>query len=88
MLLKGVVFTYETGVQLTLSTKRICYHNPGCPKLVPRWIGAFNVLKRVGNVAYCLDLPLELKMHPEFHVSLLQSWSGMAVYGHRQLGCS
>ena len=43
---------------------------------MPRWIGPHKVLKRIGNVAYRLDLPLELTMHPVLHLSLLQPRSG------------
>ena len=42
-------------------------------KLSPRFIGPFRVLKRVGEVAYCLDLPDELQgIHNVFHVSSLR----------------
>ena len=33
------------------------------------------MLKRVGKVAYQLDLPRELKMHHVLHLSLLQLWA-------------
>nr|GFA76408.1 putative reverse transcriptase domain-containing protein [Tanacetum cinerariifolium] len=42
-------------------------------KLNPRYVGPFNVLERVGDVAYKLDLPEELsRVHNNFHVSNLK----------------
>ncbi|XP_076946535.1 uncharacterized protein LOC143618090 [Bidens hawaiensis] len=39
----------------------------------PRLIGPFRILKRVGEVAYRLELPEELKeIYPKFHVSHLR----------------
>nr|GFB38633.1 putative reverse transcriptase domain, ribonuclease H-like domain, aspartic peptidase domain protein [Tanacetum cinerariifolium] len=42
-------------------------------KLNPRYVGPFNILERVGDVAYKLDLPEELsRVHNTFHVSNLK----------------
>ncbi|GKD48271.1 putative reverse transcriptase domain-containing protein [Tanacetum coccineum] len=42
-------------------------------KLSPRFIGLFKILKRVGEVAYVLELPEEMRgIHNTFHVSYLR----------------
>lgn len=41
-------------------------------KLSPRYVGSFDILERVGDVAYRLALPTSLrKVHDVFHVSQL-----------------
>ena len=41
-------------------------------KLSPRYIGPYRIVKRVGNVAYELELPQDLAVvHPVFHISML-----------------
>ena len=39
--------------------------------LVRRYEGPFKVLRMVGKVAYKLEFPTKLKVHPVFHVSML-----------------
>ena len=67
--------TYEVGDKLFLNTKNVCARSAGTPNVVPRWAGPYKVLKRVGNAAYHLELPAELKWHPVFHVSLFHPWT-------------
>ena len=44
-------------------------------KLIPRFIGPFEILSRVGEVAYKLALPPSLSaIHPVFHVSMLRKY--------------
>ena len=50
-------------------------------KLSLRYIGPFEVLKCVGEVAYELALPPELSgVHPVFHVSMLKKYHGDGNY--------
>ncbi|WMV24429.1 hypothetical protein MTR67_017814, partial [Solanum verrucosum] len=46
-------------------------------KLSPRYIGVYRISKRVGNVAYALELAQELaSVHPVFHISMLKKCMG------------
>ena len=69
---------FEVGdhVFLKIMPKRgvIRFGNQG--KLSPRFIGPFEVLKRVGAVAYQLVLPSSLSgIHEVFHISMLQKYT-------------
>ncbi|KAA0045456.1 pol protein [Cucumis melo var. makuwa] len=44
-------------------------------KLSPRFVGPFEILERIGPVAYCLALPPSLSaVHDVFHVSMLRKY--------------
>lgn len=61
---------FEVGDHVWLSTTNLSL--VGTPKLNPRFIGPFLVLKRVGEVSYKLELPSHMKIYPVFHVSRLR----------------
>ena len=69
---KDIDFEVEDKVFLKVSLwkKILCFGRKG--KLSPRFIGPYEILERVGPVAYRLALPLELaKLHDVFHESML-----------------
>jgi hypothetical protein len=45
-----------------------------CAKLVARFCGPFEILERIGPVAYMIALPTSLSVHNVFHVSLLKKY--------------
>jgi hypothetical protein len=45
-----------------------------CANMAPRYCGAFEVLDRVGPVAYQLALPPTTKAHNVFNVSILKKY--------------
>ncbi|KAJ8640178.1 hypothetical protein MRB53_016872 [Persea americana] len=48
-------------------------------KLSPRFYGPYKIVRRIGTVAYEMELPPETKIHPVFHVSLLKRRVGQQI---------
>ena len=55
-----------------MSTEHLQLKNAPVRKLRKRFVGPFFVTKRIGPVAYELELPQTWKIHPIFHTSLLR----------------
>lgn len=70
---------FQEGDQVFLrlqSYKQTSLKDKGCQKLSPKFYGPYQVLQRIGEVAYKLALPPTAKIHQVFHVSCLKKVIG------------
>ena len=66
---------FSVGDKVLLNTKHLnIKHAETNRKLLPKWIGPFEVVQVVGPVAYELKMNPGWRIHPVFHVSLLEAY--------------
>ncbi|PKI58980.1 hypothetical protein CRG98_020625 [Punica granatum] len=63
---------YSMGDLVLVKLHNILRHKDVHKGLTRRYEGPFQVLQRVSSVAYKVELPKKLKLHPVFHVSMLK----------------
>eukprot|EP00253_Pinus_taeda_P003664 PITA_03664 len=74
---------YQVGehVYVRIRAKKSTLQWSGCAKLAPRFCGPFQILARIGLVAYQLALPSHIGVHNVFHMSVLKKY----VYDRKQI---
>jgi hypothetical protein len=61
-------------VLLKVKPKKSSMNLGSCTKLATRFCGPFEILDRIGSVAYMLPFPSSMNVHNIFHVSLLKKY--------------
>ena len=67
-------FSVGDHVYLRVREKKSYLNLGSCAKLSPRYCGSFEVIERIGLVAYRLELHTITRAHNVFHVSLLKKY--------------
>ncbi|CAM4735482.1 unnamed protein product [Leuciscus chuanchicus] len=63
--------SYQPGQRVWLSTRDLKLRLPS-RKLSPKYVGPFRILRQINEVTYKIELPLNYRISPSFHVSLLK----------------
>ena len=66
--------TFQVGELVLLDTRNVRTQRPS-KKLDYKYDGPFKIKEIINPQAYKLDLPQRLRIHPVFHISLLQSYT-------------
>jgi hypothetical protein len=61
-------------VFLKMNSKRSLLRLGSCLKLAVRYCGPFEILEKIGSVAYMFDFTTSMRVHNLFHISLLKKY--------------
>ena len=67
--------SYEMESEMFFTTSNIKLKTLGARKLLPRWIGPFEIVKRFGVVTFHLKLPDNIGIHNVFNVFFLKPYN-------------
>lgn len=74
---------FKVGDMVWLNSKNVKTNHP-TKKLDYKKLGPFKILEQVNNCSFHLDLPHDVKIHPVFHVSLLECYVADQIPGRTQ----
>jgi hypothetical protein len=63
---------HRTELELEVGQQVLRLKQKAAAKLSPRWIGPFTIKRKISSLAYELELPSTLQIHPVFHISKLK----------------
>jgi hypothetical protein len=66
--------SYRIEQKVLPSSKNLLLKHPGTKKLLPTWLGTYEVIENVGKLACKLNMPKAMKIHLVFHVSLIKPY--------------
>ena len=75
---------YEEGQKVWLNVKNFTLPDGLTTISMAKYVSPFVIAKRLFEDVYKLDLPLETKIHPTFHVSLLKPYHEDVVRQERK----
>lgn len=75
---------FAVGDKVLLSTANLTLLGTEALKLRPKFIGPFKIITKINPVAYRLELPDTMRIHPVFHISRLRPFMESADFPRQQ----